>query len=103
MSEHRECLYQHKNHVGSVHAVGRKHCVSDGDPWPCDATIAAFELAETRAAIEAMEAWMTHAISVMQDRRLVSQDQIEDGLSILALARTALEAGRRGKGDQEAD
>jgi hypothetical protein len=54
------------------------------------ATLAA-ELGRVKAALMPMEAWMSHAISVMKDRRLVSLDQIEDGDAILELARAALD------------
>lgn len=50
------------------------------------------EVVQLRSALETMEAWMTHAISVMKDRRLVSTDQIEDGEAILGIARRALGA-----------
>jgi hypothetical protein len=51
----------------------------------------AAELERVKEALTPMEAWMSHAISVMKDRRLVSLDQIEDGDAILELARAALD------------
>lgn len=48
------------------------------------------EIKRLREALVPMEAWVSHALSVMKDRRLVSLDQIEDGDAILTMAREAL-------------
>lgn len=46
--------------------------------------------ARLREALEPLEAWATHILGIVKDRRIPSSDGISDGEAIIALARAAL-------------
>jgi hypothetical protein len=50
------------------------------------------EIERLRAVLEPLEAWATHVMGIVQDRRIPSADSIADGNAILAMARAALAA-----------
>lgn len=56
----------------------------------CESHPLAIENRRLRAALDPMEAWASHALSIVKDRRIPSDDSVSDGEAIIELARQAL-------------
>jgi hypothetical protein len=99
LDEAMRWLERHHTASGSIKRATDGHVMCDEDehPYPCPAMTVLEALRQSQAgergALAAAEAWMSHILDIIADRRVPSMDRIADGVAVLMMLREALATG----------